>query len=102
MKILIWLALAAIAPGMASMISCLISGVRRGFRIVTLAPERFTPHQSRAAWLTPARITPIDAHCAASTGVRVGSTVIRVHRFRRIGAAAESTNRLRAFNTPDR
>src|ERR1700756_227968 len=99
---LIWVALAAIAPGTASMISCLISGVSRGQRKPTWAPERLQPQASSAAWLTPASTTPTEAQIAAWVGELVGSTVTRVQMFRRIGAAADRMKRLRAFRTPDR
>ena len=53
-----WVALAAMVPGMASRISALISGVRRGHSRSTRAPDLRTPHQSRPAWLIPATISP--------------------------------------------
>ena len=43
-KTLIWVALAAMAPGTARPISFLISGVSRGQRMSTLAPDLRTPH----------------------------------------------------------
>ncbi len=95
-------ALAAIAPGTARPIRALISGVSRGRRMSTRAPERLTPHHSSAAWETPAASTPHDAAWAAPTGLEAGSTATRVQRFRRMGAAADRMNRLRAFSTPER
>ena len=64
-KTLIWVALAAMAPGTARPISFLISGVRRGQRTSTFAPDLRTPHQSRAAWLTPATTMPMEPQTAA-------------------------------------
>ena len=61
MKMLIWVALAAMAPGMASMIRVLICGVMRGRRQCTWAPDFRTPQVRSAAWATPAAITPQEA-----------------------------------------
>ncbi len=61
MKTLIWVALAAMAPGMASAIRARISGVRRGHLRSTRAPDLRTPHQSRPAWATPAPKAPKEA-----------------------------------------
>ena len=58
MKMFTWVTLAASDPGKASSTSALISGVRRGQRRSTRAPERFTPHQSSPACATPATSTP--------------------------------------------
>ena len=58
---LIWVALAAIAPGTASAISLRICGVNRGIRMSTRAPERRTPHHSSPACETPATSTPAEA-----------------------------------------
>ena len=57
MNRLICVTLAASEPGSASRISALISGVSRGQRRSTRAPERLTPHQSRAACATPETTT---------------------------------------------
>ncbi len=97
-----WVALAATAPGTARRTRAQISGVIRGQRQCTWAPERRTPHISTRAWVTPAASTPQEAMVAAPLGVWVGRTVTRVQMLSRIGAPADRMKRLRAFSTPDR
>ncbi len=97
-----WVALAATAPGTARRTRAVISGVIRGQRKWTLAPDRRTPQTSTAACEAPASRTPQEAAVAAPEGEWVGSTVTRVQMLSRIGAPAESTKRFLAFSTPDR
>ena len=102
MKMLIWKALWAMAAGTASQISLRISGVRRGRRTSTRAPDLRTPHHSSPACDRPATITPQDAAKAAPRALCWGSTAIRVTTLSSIGAAAPTMKRPRAFSTPDR
>ncbi len=102
MKMLTWMALPARAPGTARRTRAQISGVIRGSRQCTCAPDFLTPHVSTSACDTPAASTPHEAMAAAPDGVWVGSTVTRVQMLSRIGAPADKMNRLRAFSTPER
>ena len=101
-KTLIWVALAAIAPGRASLMSCFTWGVRFGSFQSTFAPDLRTPHIRSAAWDAPATSTPADAHFAAATGSRCGRTKISIIRLSSAGCTAETMKRPRAFSTPDR
>ncbi len=88
MKMLIWVALAAAAPGIAFPIKALISGVSRGSVQCTAAPDFFTPQVSSATWATPAPSTPQEAAMAAARALWVGSTAISMPTFSSVGARA--------------
>jgi hypothetical protein len=101
MKMLIWVALLAIAAGTARRIRSFISEVRRGRTSRIRAPEARAPHQQMPAWPIPAITTPALAHQAACTGSDWGNTIASITRFRIVGYPAETMNRPRALSTPE-
>ena len=60
-KMLIWVALLAMAAGMARRTSALMSGVSLGRTNRTRAPALRAAQTTRAAWPTPATTTPTEA-----------------------------------------
>ena len=80
-----WVAELAKAAGVAVLIRRFTSGVSLGQITPTRTPARAAPHQTRAAWLTPANTTAIDAAQAAVTGSFCGRIATSMMTLSRVG-----------------
>jgi hypothetical protein len=85
MKMLIWVALLAMAAGMARVTRAFISGVHFGRTAPIRAPLFCAPHQQIQAWPMPASTTPPEAHQAACTGSFCGRTISSITMLRIVG-----------------